>query len=201
MSKQIANKIQAAGIFLSLTAVVLSPAIASAAVDTENTTVSATVSGAITVTTSGTVSFTLVPTPSGVVSSNSDTVTVSTNNATGYNLKLEDADATVNLNDGGSNNFTAHTGTQASPTALTNGTWGYAVASVGGFDGSYSALSSQTSSSKFAGVPASGAGNTIKTTVSPGTNDATTVWYAAMANTAQAPGTYTDSVTYTATTN
>lgn len=181
-------------------AVALSPAVASAASDTKNTTVTATINAVISMTTSGSVAFSITPTSSGAVSSASDTVTVSTNQTTGYTLTLADADATTSLVSG-ANNITAHSGTAAAPSALAVGKWGYAVAGTP-FDASYTAESSATSSTtKWAGVPASGSANTIKTTNVNAQNNTTTVWYAAKADVTQPTGAYADSVTYTATTN
>ena len=186
---------------LILTGVICSPVIASAAANTANTTVSASVGASISVTTTATVSLSLTPTAGGVVSSASDTVTVNTNNATGYMLTLADGDANVNLSSGG-NTIGAHSGTQATPTVLATNKWGYAVANAGGFDGSYSAETNNTSSaSKWAGMPATGSPNQIKSTSSIATNDTTIVWYGVKATSAQPNGTYSDTVTYTATTN
>jgi hypothetical protein len=176
---------------------------ASAAVQTTaSTTVNATVGSVISMSTSTTVGISLTPTSGGVVSSASDTVSVSTNNTTGYVLTLANADATTNLVSGG-NTIAAHTGTQASPTALANNTWGYRVVSVGGFGaGAYNAeTNNASSSSTWAGIPATGSANTIKTTASTASGDTTTVWYGVKVNSTKANGTYTDTVTYTATTN
>lgn len=208
MAKSIVKKTSAilGAIVVSL-AVIASPALVSAAFDTENTVVSVSVGSVISVTTDSTVAISLTPTAGGVVSSNSDTVLVSTNNATGYNLGVADSDATTTLASGG-NNFPASSGTKAAPIALANNTWGFAVATAttgigtNGFDASYSAESNNASStSKWAGMPASGAPVMLKTTATTATSDSTTVWYAAKATTAQPNGTYTGTVTYTATTN
>jgi hypothetical protein len=192
---------------VALVTVASSPIIASAASNTANTTINASVADVISITTGGTVSLSLTPTAGGVVSSASDTVTVNTNRSTGYNLSVADSDATTSLTSGG-NNFTAHTGTKTAPTALANNTWGFAVASnttgigTNGFDATYSAESNATSSTtKWAGMPASGSPVMLKTTAATATNDTTTVWYAAKATSSQPGGTYTDTVTYTATTN
>lgn len=192
---------------LSVVALAASPFVASAAVDTQNTTINATINAVISMTTSGTVAISLTPTGSGVVSSASDTVTVNTNNAAGYNLQLADSDATTTLVSG-ANTIAAHTGTKTAPTALATNTWGVAVptATTGigtnGFDASYSAESNSTSStSKWAGVPASGSPMLLKSTASTASNDTTTVWYAVKVDTAKPTGTYSDTVTYTATTN
>ncbi len=189
------------GAVASIVGIMLAPAIVSAASDSDSTTIEATVDSVISMSTSGTVTISLLPTSSGALSSSSDTVTVSTNHSGGYTLTLKDADANTSLVSGG-NSFTAHTGTPGDPTALTNGSWGFAVAG-GNFDPSYDAETNNSSStSTWAGIPASsGSAAELKSTTSTATNDATTVWYAVKADTSQAAGTYTDSVTYTATTN
>ena len=190
-------------IFASLAAlaVAVTPVAASAASQTSNTTINATVNEVISMTTSGTVALNLTPTAGGVVSSASDTVTVSTNRTTGYTLTLKNADTTTSLVSG-SNTITAHNGTPAAPTALATGSWGFAVAGAP-FDASYSAETNNGSSAtKWAGVPSSsGTAATLKTTGATATNDTTTVWYAVKANSSQPNGIYTDTVTYTATTN
>lgn len=178
------------------------PMIASAASQNSTTTVSATVAAVISISTSTTVAVSLTPTSGGVVSSASDTVTVNTNRTAGYTLTLADSDATTSLTSGG-NTITAHGGTFASPTALTAGKWGYRIVNAGGFGATaYSAeTNNASSSSTWAGVPATGSAQTIKTTATTATNDTTTVWYGVKVNTSQPDGTYTDTVTYTATTN
>ena len=191
-------------IFASLAAVAVAvmPVAASAATQTANTTINATVNEVISMTTSGTVALNLTPTVGGVVSSASDTITVSTNRTTGYNLKLSASDATANLTSG-SNTITPHAGTFAAPTALANGTWGYRIVNAGGFGATaYSAESNNgTSTSTWAGVPTNASSQTVKTTSSTATNDVTTVWYAAKVTASQPNGVYTDTITYTATTN
>lgn len=188
-------------------AVAVTPVVASAATQTANTTVNATVNEVISISTSSTVGFSLTPTASGVVSSASDTVTVSTNRTTGYNLGVADSDSTTDLASGG-NTLTATSGTKTAPITLANGKWGFAVATgttgigTNGFDTSYATETNNGSStSKWAGMPASGSAMMIKTTSAAATNDTTTVWYAAKANSSQPNGIYTDTVTYTATTN
>jgi hypothetical protein len=181
----------------------LSPVYVGAATSTANTIVNATVNSVITISTATPIAISLTPAfVGGVVSSASDTVTVSTNNALGYTLTLANADANTSLVNG-ANNITAHTGTQASPTALGNNTWGYRIVSVGGFGaGAYSAeTDNASSSSTWAGVPSNASPNTIKTTSSTATGDTTTVWYGVKVNTSIPNGVYTDTVTYTATTN
>lgn len=183
-------------------AVAVTPVMASAATQSANTTINATIGSTISVTTSGTVALAITPDGNGQSSSASDTVTVNTNNAAGYVLTLADNDATTTLANGG-NSLTAHTGTQASPTTLANNTWGYRVVNVGGFGASATSAETNvdTLALTWAGVPATGSPNTLKTTASTATNDVTTVWYGAKADTSKPNGVYTGTVTYTATTN
>lgn len=168
-----------------------------------DTTVSSTIGSVMSLfTTSGTVNLNATPTASGVQTSASDTVTISTNNTGGYTLQVAETTAATALTSG-SNTIPATTGTQASPTALTANRWGYRVDGVGGFGaGPTSALNSAAIGSvAYAAVPATGSPNTIKTTSATATNDTTIVWYSVAVNTATPTGTYTNSVTYTAVNN
>ena len=151
---------------VALVGTLLLPAIAGAATNTANTTINATVDAVISITSSSPVALSLTPTSGGVVTSASDTVTVNTNNAAGYTLTFADSNSNADLISG-SDTFGPHAGTQASPTALANSKWGYAVASLGGFDSSYSVETNNGSStSKWAGVPVNASPNTLKTTSS-----------------------------------
>lgn len=192
---------------LAVLTLAASPVIASAASSTAGTTINATISSVISISTATPVAISLTPTAGGVVSSASDTVTVNTNNNTGYTLTVADTDATTNLVSG-SDTIAAHSGTKTAPTALANNTWGFAVASgttgigTNGFDASYSAETNNASStSKWMGMPASGSPVMLKTTAAVASNDTTTVWYAVKATSSQPDGVYTDTVTYTATSN
>jgi hypothetical protein len=83
-------------------------------------------------------------------------------------------------------------------------TWGYRVDGIGGFGAGLTSSASNAAISgtiKFAAVAASGSPDTLKTTSSTASNDTTTVWYGVATTTAQPSGTYTNSVTYTATPN
>ncbi|MBI3889259.1 hypothetical protein HY312_01620 [Candidatus Saccharibacteria bacterium] len=186
----------------SLVSVIASPILASAAFSNANTTINATVAATISISSGPTVAIAVTPTAGGSLSSSSDSVYVSTNNTAGYTLTLADSDATTNLTSGG-NTIGAHAGTQASPTVLATNKWGYRVVNIGGFGATaYSGESNVTSStSTWAGMPATGAANTIKTTAATANLDLTTVWYGVRATSSQPAGVYTDTVTYTATTN
>lgn len=190
-----------AGFVLTALSVVASPIAASAI--TEDTTINAAIGSTISITTSGTVSINVTPTASGSMSSQSDTVSVSTNNTAGYTLTIANNDTTTNLVNGG-NTIAADAGTQASPTSsLTNNRWGYRVDGVGGFGAGATSAESNVASSAYswAGVPSSASPNTLKNTSTTASGDVTTVWFGVKADTSKPNGTYTDSVVYSATTN
>jgi hypothetical protein len=153
-------------------------------------------------TTSGTVNINAAPTGAGVQTVASDTVTVSTNSPTGYTLSLSESTAESSLISG-ANSIPTSTGTQVGPIAMTANSWGYRVDGVGGFGAAPTLATSNVAIStiKFASVPIMAAPDTLKTTATTATNDTTKVWYAVAANTTAQPGTYTNTVTYTAITN
>ncbi len=197
------KQLSIAGGFLAALLVLISPVISSVAAVTTNTTINATIGSVISVSSGPSVAISLTPTAGGVVSSASDSVAVSTNNSTGYTLTLANADTTTSLTSAG-NTIAAHNGSLALPTALAANTWGYRVVGAGGFGGTaYTGESNVSgSTSTWAGVPANGAADTIKSTATiAATPDTTTVWYGVRANSSQPNGTYSDIVTYTATAN
>ena len=190
-------------LILIITLLVGGPVIVSAASDTENTTINASLGSTITLASSGTVNISLTPTASGSMSSSDDTVEVATNNATGYTLTLANGDGNTNLVNGG-NTIAADSGTQASPSSsLTNNRWGYRIDGLGGFGSGPTSAEVDESSSAYswAGIPASSAPNTIRTTNAALGSSITTVWFGVKADTSKPNGTYSDTVTYTATTN
>jgi len=178
------------------------PAVAGAA--TANTTISSAIGSVISVfTTNGTVNVNVTPTGSGAQTIASDTVTVSTNDSSGYTLQLAESSATTTLTSG-SNTIAAISGTPGTPAYETSGTWGWRVDGLASFgSGPTSAVNSAAISGtlKFAAVPASGSPYTLVTTATTASNATTTVWYGVAANTSQATGTYTNTVTYTCTAN
>lgn len=180
----------------------LSPVVASAATDTQSTTINASVASVISMTTSGTVAIAITPTGSGSASSASDTVTVNSNNNAGYDLTLSNGDTTLTLAGSNGGTIAAHTGTYGTPSTLANNSWGYRVDGLGTFGaGPSSAQTNQANlSGTWSGVPSSAAAQNIKSTTGVASNDVTTVWYGVKADTTKTNGTYTDSVTYTATT-
>lgn len=182
------------GVFVAL------PAVAEA--QTQNTTVQSVIGSTISLTTNGTVSLNATPTGSGVQTIGSDTVSVSTNDSAGYTLKLAESGASQNMVSG-ANTIAPSTGTQASPVAETASSWGYRVDGVGGFGAgpTTSASNQAIGTTTFAAVPATASPSTLKTTATTASNDATTVWYGLAASTSVPTGTYTNTVTYTATGN
>lgn len=174
-----------------------------ASADTATTTVSSAIGSIISLfTTNTTVNINATPSAGGVQTIASDTVTISTNNATGYTLKVAETTG-VNTLTSGANTIAASAGTLASPIAMAVNTWGYRVVGAGGFGATAtSAVSSAAIGAlTFAAVPATATPDTIKTTATTATSDTTTVWYGVAVNTSKPSGTYTNSVTYTATTN
>lgn len=171
--------------------------------DTTGTTVSSVVGSTIGVlTTNGAVNINTTPTAGGVQTTASDTVTVSTNNSAGYTLKIGETTASSTLVSGG-NSIPAISGSQAASAALTANTWGYRVDDVGDFGAGPTTGISNTSigTVTYAAVPVTASPDTLKNTATTASNDTTTVWYSVAVNTAKPSGTYTNSVTYTATTN
>lgn len=153
-------------------------------------------------TSSGTVSLNATPSASGVQTIANDIITVSTNDAAGYTLKIGETSATTTLTSGG-NTIPASAGSLASPIAQVANTWGYRVDGAGGFGAgpTTGASSAAIGAIKFAAVPATGTPDTIKTTATTATNDTTNVWYGVAVNTGTPSGSYTNSVTYTAVAN
>lgn len=181
-------------------AAVVGLAVAPASVGAADTTsIQATVATSASVSsTSGTVALAITPVVGGSFSNASDTVVAGTNNATGYTLQV--SAAATNLVNGG-NTIAASTGTPASPIALANNTWGYRVDNQYGFGAGPTA--SQTDQASLAGTWAGVTTSpvNIKTTTGSSASDSTTVWYGVGADTSKPGGAYSQTVTYTATTN
>jgi hypothetical protein len=170
---------------------------------TTPTTVSSAIGSIITLlTSSGTVTLDSTPTAGGVQTIASDTVTVSTNDAAGYTLKLNETAAASALVSGG-NSIPATAGTFGTPIAEVANTWGYRVDSLGTFGAgpTTGAINAAIGAAKFAAVPATASPQTLKTTATTASSDVTTVWYGLAVSTATPSGTYTNSVTYTAVAN
>lgn len=158
----------------------------------------------LTLSSGSTTSVNIIPSSSGKCTVASNTVSVLTDNTTGYNLTMTTS-TTNNAMVGASGSLTASSGTAAAPTTLANNTWGWRIDSLSGFGaGPTSPVSSgSTPSVAFAGVPASnGTPAQLASTSSPA-NPAidTTVWYGACANGSLPSGAYSTTVTYTAVTN
>ena len=162
-----------------------------------NTTINATIASVISIsnvatsTTSNTISLNLAPTAAGSdTQTANDVVSVSTNNATGYNLTLSMASSASNNSlISGANSIGATSGSFAAPAVLATNSWGYRVDSVGSFG---------TGTQTFAFVPF-GSADTIKTVNTPASADKTTITYGIKVDATKPTGTYSNQVTYTAT--
>ncbi len=183
----------------ALASLVVAPAVATAA--TATTVLNSTLGAVITLFTSTTpLTLDVAPDATGKHTTRKDTLTVSTNDSLGYTITLADADANTNMISG-ANNIAAHAGTWAAPTTLTANKWGYRIDSAGSFGAGPTTQvdSAAFSALLYAGVPATGSPQQIRTTNATASNETTDVWYAVGANTSQPTGTYTDSVTYSCT--
>lgn len=192
------NILGSAGLLSALVVVAAPAFVAHAVVDT--TTITVVVDKAISVsnTDGASTGFNILPTATGVMSTDSDVVTVSTNSTAGYNLSISASDTTAILTGSVSDTIPASANTYTSPTTLAVNTWGYAVAGLGTFDASYTQLTNAVNGGKWAGMPVLASLQNIKSTATTATNDTTTVWYAVHANMGTDAGTFTDGVTYTA---
>ncbi len=187
---------------LAIGGLVLLPGLQTYAATTQsaNTVINGNIGKTITITATPTLNINLDPTGASVTSTDSTTVTVNTNSTSGYNLTLSTSSAVTTLAKG-SDVLNATGGTYASPTVLALNSWGYRIDGSGGFAaGPTTVLNSAASSTlTFAGVPALGSAQQIKSTSSTASNDVTTVWYGIRADSSKPSGTYTNTVVYTAT--
>lgn len=172
-----------------------------AASDSKDTTINAIIGSSISLTTSTTVNLNITPTASGSATSAMDSVKVSTNNTAGYNLQLADKDATVTLTKG-VDTIAATSGTFAAPAAMGANSWGWRVDGAGTFGAGVTTAQNNAASltGTWAAMPASGSPVTIASTSATAVNEETKVWYGAFIDSSKPNGTYTDVVTYTATT-
>ena len=157
----------------------------------------------LTLSSSTTTNVDIVPSAGGKCSVQGNTVSVLTDNTTGYNLTMTTSGTNTSLTGPGS--ITALSGTAASPISLANNKWGWRVDGLSGFGaGPTNTLSSGSIPAvTFAGVPASnGTPATLASTSGPANPAATTtVWFGACADATIPSGAYTATVTFTAVTN
>ena len=189
-------------IVLTSAAIVALP-VFSASAETSNTVITATIGSTISVQSTSNVALNINPTATQAkASSGKATVTVSTNNATGYNLKIGMNGADRNLNKA-TDNITAHAGTLAAPTALANNTWGYRVENVGGFNAGNITPENNVNdlAGTFAGVPAQNAEDQIKNHNAAVQSNTTDVLFGAKVDATKPSGAYTGTVVFTATAN
>ena len=189
-------------IVLTSAAIVALP-VFSASAETSNTVITANIGSTISVQSTSNVALNINPTATQAkASSGKATVTVSTNNATGYNLKIGMNGADRNLNKA-TDNITAHAGTLTAPTALANNTWGYRVENVGGFNAGNVTPENNVNdlAGTFAGVPAQNAEDQIKNHNAAVQSNTTDVLFGAKVDATKPSGAYTGTVVFTATAN
>lgn len=130
------------------------------------------------------------------------TVTVNSTYGGGYRLSLtmnENSSSNELRLNGASSSFRAIGGTMTNPQTLTPGTWGFAVAGLGGFNQGY--IEQSTAESLWAAVPMSGDNddNIIMQSGSASAvaGDSLQVWFGARLADNMLGGDYTGNVTYT----
>ena len=160
----------------------------------------------ITITSSAAVGLNLTPSDSGSCAIGSDSVVVTTHNTNGYFLQLNATTSQTSLNNG-SSFIPSTTGTFTDPTVLTTNRWGFRVDGQGGFGTGPTTNLTNPSLSTFSGLTIA-PGYTIRTTTTPtpknngvDIGDTTVVWYGVCADSSNKNGTYSASITYTATAN
>lgn len=203
MKKSTISSTKTLGISIAVLAVAVSVAPLSAFAATDSTTISSAIGSTIgLIQSSHNVDIDATPNSAGVQTTAKDTVTVSSNNSAGYTLKLGESTADDTLKSG-SNSIAAASGTFSAPAALTANTWGYRVDGAGSFGaGSTTALSNATIGAvTYAKVAVTASPDTLENTDAVANNDATEVWYSVAVDNDTPSGTYTNEVTYTATTN
>jgi len=136
------------------------------------------------------------------MSSNLTQVNTKTNSPSGHKLALSMDGAEQKLLNG-SHFISPTSGTFASPITLNGSSWGYRVASVGGFgSGGSVELNVVISAHKWAGVPVKAIPHVIKTKNTANTTlEQTTVYYGASVDADQRSGSYKATVLYTAINN
>jgi hypothetical protein len=158
----------------------------------------------ITISSLGSVALNITPTSAGSCTTQNDNVTVTTYDDNGYTLTLADPTSNTNLTNGAATIPTT-TGTFAVPIALAANKWGYRVDGQGGFGAGPTTAQNNVAlnATKYAGLqPGNLSADTIRTTaVAAGSGSVTPVWYSVCANLSVVPGSYTNTVTYTAIAN
>ena len=150
------------------------------------------------VTASDVVELDVIATLDGGIKVVKDTVTTTTNSATGYMLYISSDSATSGANnmagtgDASGYHLSPVAGTTTTPIQLTENSWGYSLTTLPGNNGEV------TEASKFIGMPLLNSENLLHTRSTAATSgDSIDVYYGAKATTALASGYYTSRVVYT----
>ncbi len=143
--------------------------------------------------TGNTLSIPITPMADGASGSNDLTVSVHTNNLTGYTLTMSSTGTDTSLAHYAetTQKIPSTTNTLETPAALANNTWGYSVWANG----------QSTSSTTFSRIPALSAPDTLRTTSAISDPTDTTLTFGARINTKKPSGTYTNTIVFSATSN
>ncbi len=143
--------------------------------------------------TNGEISIPISPLASGATGSNDLTVSVHTNNQTGYKLTMssDTPDTSLTHQVENTKKIASTANTLEAPAALTNNTWGYSAWGEG----------QSTSSTTFSRIPSLSAPDTLRTTSDISDPTDTKLTFGAKVDTTIPSGTYTNTVTFTATSN
>lgn len=172
-------------VFLVLAVVMLG--VSEARAERQPTDVVVKLDSVISITADANLDLNVTPTPAGVFVKKTGNVTVSTNNATGYILQVEDKDAETKLKHGtpGVTAQVPSITTNATEASFAMNKWGVALDAV-----------------NFQPIPAAGNALTIPgTATGPANMETKQVTFGAKVNTEMPSGTYADVVMFTATTN
>ncbi len=141
----------------------------------------------------GTLSIPIIPNSSGASGSNDLTVSVHTNNQTGYKLTMNSTgtDTSLTHQADATQKIPSTTNTLVSPAALANNTWGYSTWTNG----------QSSASTTFSRIPSLSAPDTLRTTSTLTDPTDTKLTFGARINTEKPSGTYTNTVVFSATSN
>lgn len=191
-------------VVLTSAAIVALP-IFSASAETSTTTVTANINSTLSMSSDANASFTINPTSTQAKSSsNKATVTVSTNNATGYNLKIGMIGADNALkNTAAVSQIDAHTGSFGAPAAMALNKWGYRVDGAGTFGAGTTTAETDVNdlAQTWAAVPVQNSEDTIKNHASAVQSHQTDVYFGAKVDATKPSGAYTGQVQFTAVAN
>lgn len=158
----------------------------------------------ISLTSSGSVNINVTPSQNGTCTINNGSVSVSTDDSSGYSLTIQD-NSTDNALISGTYSIASTSGTFSLPIPLTANSWGYRVDNTGSFGPGPTSQQNNVplNSTKFAQIPSASSSPDmiIDNPTATDSTQTTNIWYGVCANMSTASGAYSTQVTYTAITN